>query len=88
MAEGGAMRLSQTTEREGSTGVGSPSDQVVTVRYRNYRGETALRRVVPRDVWYGSTDWHPEPQWMINVLDVDRDVERSFAMRDIVDFDC
>jgi predicted DNA-binding transcriptional regulator YafY len=82
------MRPSQVTERGSSTGFGASSDQIVTVRYRNYRGETSLRRVLPRGVWYGSTDWHPEPQWVMDVLDVDRDVERSFALRDILDFDC
>lgn len=44
----------------------------VTVRYTNHRGETALRRIVPLHFRYGSTLWHPEAQWLLEVLDVDR----------------
>jgi predicted DNA-binding transcriptional regulator YafY len=57
--------------------------QVVTIRYTNYRGETADRRVVPQSIRFAATEWHPEPQWLLDALDVDKNAERSFAMRDI-----
>jgi hypothetical protein len=37
-------------------------------------------------LWFGHTDWHPEPQWMLDAIDVDRNVERSFALRDVETF--
>ena len=52
------------------------------VIYTNWRGVTAVRRIVPRAVWYGTTPHHPEPQWFVRALDVDRDAERDFALRD------
>jgi predicted DNA-binding transcriptional regulator YafY len=62
--------------------------QTVCIRYRNYRGETAVRRIQPRHIWFGATSWHPEPQWLMDALDLDKGAERSFALSDILDFDC
>lgn len=56
--------------------------QPATVTYTNWRGETAVRRIVPLRVWFGSTAWHPEPQWILTALDVDKDKERHFALKD------
>ncbi|MBN8625810.1 MAG: hypothetical protein J0M17_10000 [Planctomycetes bacterium] len=57
--------------------------EYVSILYTNYRGETALRRVHPKRIWFGGTDWHPEPQWLLDATDVERNVERTFAMKDI-----
>lgn len=59
----------------------------VTITYRNYRGETAERRIIPRKIWFGSTEWHPERQWMMDAIDVEKNAVRSFAMNDFLDFD-
>ena len=50
--------------------------------YRNWRGEVAERRVVPASVWYGSTEWHKEPGWLLKARDVDKGEERDFALAD------
>ena len=52
-----------------------PEPQPLTVRYRNWRGETTDRAIVPIRVWYGATEWHPEPQWLLRALTSTR--ERS-----------
>jgi hypothetical protein len=57
----------------------------IEITYRNYRGEVSQRRIVPQRVWFGASEWHPEPQWMLDALDVDKG-ERSFALRDVIDF--
>jgi hypothetical protein len=44
------------------------TESVVIIRYTNYRGETADRRIVPICIRYGSTQWHPEPQWLLEAL--------------------
>jgi hypothetical protein len=59
------------------------TSELVPILYTNYRGETALRRIHPKRIWFGGTDWHPENQWLMDADDVDRDVERTFAMKDI-----
>jgi predicted DNA-binding transcriptional regulator YafY len=56
--------------------------KVVTVHYTNYRGESGLREIVPLNIWYGQTVYHPEPQWLLKALDVKRKEERDFAMKD------
>lgn len=55
----------------------------VSILYTNYRGETAVRRVRPERIWFGSTEWHPGDQWLLDAIDLERNVSRSFAMKDI-----
>lgn len=50
--------------------------------YSNWRGETAQRRIIPIRLWLGSTEWHPEPGWLLRALDVDKDAMRDFALSD------
>lgn len=61
----------------------APADaQPVTLTYTNWRGETAERSIIPMRVWFGSTDWHPEPQWLLTALDVEKGAGRDFALKD------
>lgn len=59
------------------------SMRTLTVRYTNHRGETAVRRIQPYLVRYGTSQWHPEPGWLMYAIDLDRNVERGFAMKDM-----
>lgn len=59
-----------------------PAGEPVTLTYRNWRGEVAERAIIPRRVWFGSTDWHPEPQWLLTAWDVEKNAERDFALKD------
>ncbi|MER9937465.1 hypothetical protein [Mesorhizobium sp. M0088] len=58
----------------------APSEEPVEIGYTNWRGEFAVRKIVPRSIWYGSTEWHPEPQWFITAHDVEKNADRDFAM--------
>lgn len=51
-----------------------------TAVYTNWRGETALRCLIPQKLWFGSTEYHPEPQWLLTCEDVDKGVVRDFAL--------
>ena len=55
----------------------------VSIVYTNYRGETAARKIVPKQIWFGKTDWHPEEQWLLDAFDIEKNADRSFAMKDI-----
>ncbi len=71
-----------------ATGAAASASDAVVILYTNYRGETAVRRIVPRKrhpmvgpndvMWFGTNDYHkgaddkPEPQWFITAEDVDR----------------
>jgi hypothetical protein len=50
------------------------------VTYTNWRGEMAERRIIPQRLWYGATDWHPTPGWLLDAFDVDRSAMRSFSL--------
>jgi hypothetical protein len=50
--------------------------------YTNWRGETGWRSVTPRRIYFGSTAWHPEPQWLLDAVDLDKGKPRQFALCD------
>lgn len=54
----------------------------VTFRYRNYKGEESVRRAIPQEINFQSTQWHPEPQWIMVAFDVDKGDIRGFALQD------
>lgn len=59
----------------------------VTFTYINHRGEKSVRLVRPTGFSFGSTQWHPEEQWLLHAWDLHKDSNRSFAMKDISDWD-
>ncbi len=67
------------------------NEQVVRIDYTNHRGERGERRVFPVHWRFGSTSWHPQPQWLMLAIDVDRleagrsapSCYREFAVKDI-----
>ncbi len=52
-------------------------------KYKNWRGETSLRTVLPIEIWYGKTEWHPIEQWFMKAIDSDKGEERDFALVDM-----
>jgi len=54
--------------------------------YKNWKGETNNRIVIPYDIWFGNTEFHPEEQWLLRAYDVDKCAERKFALRDVIEF--
>lgn len=54
--------------------------QPITLTYTNWRGETAERTIIPQRLWFGSTQWHPEPGWLLAAIDMEKDAERDFAL--------
>lgn len=59
----------------------------MTIDYTNYRGERGPRRILPLRTYHGSTEYHPEPQWLMEALDIAKGENRVFAMRDIHSMD-
>lgn len=57
----------------------------LTFGYLNYRGEESQRIVEVMSVWYGSTEFHLDPQWFLKARDLRKDEVRDFAMADIRD---
>lgn len=57
--------------------------EVITITYTNWRGETADRRIVAREFWFGNTNYHSEDQWLLEAFDLDRWAVRTFSLKDI-----
>ncbi len=59
------------------------NNKAVKIEYTNWEGKTAIRNIEPKKLWFGSTEWHEEEQWLLNAFDLDKQADRDFAMRDI-----
>jgi len=58
-------------------------NKIVIINYTNWKGVTALRKIIPIEIFFGATEWHKEEQWLLRAYDVDKNAERSFAIKDI-----
>lgn len=51
--------------------------------YKNWRGETDVRMVTkPGPIFWGSTEYHPEEQWLFTAYDLEKKADRTFALKD------
>lgn len=57
--------------------------KLVTIDYTNWRGKRSIYRIVPIGISFGDSEWHPDTQWLLRAVDVERNVEREFAIKDI-----
>ncbi len=55
----------------------------IKVLYTNWRGETAERLIVPMKIYFGSTEYYKEEQWLLQVWDVERGAQRVYALKEI-----
>jgi hypothetical protein len=58
--------------------------RVVRILYTNWKGQVSWRRILPTAIKFGSTEWHPAEQWLLEAVDLDKDAPRTFAIKDIV----
>jgi hypothetical protein len=60
-----------------------PSDFVFTpplaVDYTNWRGERRERNIYPVRSFFGSNEWHKEPQWLLEAIDPEDGKTKTFA---------
>lgn len=61
----------------------SPSALAITVRYKNYRGEISIRKIIPLSLTFDSTEYHKEKQWLLEVWDLEKLAHRTYALKDI-----
>ncbi len=59
-------------------------DKRISFDYRNHRGELTQRCVVPVILYWGTTEYYPEHQWILKAWDMDKKCTRDFAVRNIV----
>lgn len=59
------------------------AEQTLTIDYTNWKGIRGERKIVPVKIWFGSTKFHPEEQWLLDATDVAKNEVRTFALVDI-----
>lgn len=64
----------------------NPSDGELIFWYKNHRGEEGYRRVEPIMFYFGSTEWHPDPQMLMRAFDREKEAIRDFAVADMKGF--
>lgn len=61
------------------------NNRVLKLLYKNWKGETSVRRVQPvGNLYWGQTEYHKEDQWLFDVWDLDKEDHRTYAFKDIV----
>lgn len=74
----------QVQQKLGIPAIGAAElNHPIKVKYTNYRGETAIRLIVPIRFFWGSNEYHTQEQWLLEVFDVERDAIRIYALKDI-----
>lgn len=53
------------------------------VVYTNWKGRKGNRLIIPHRVWYGTTEYHTEPQMLLDAFDMEKKEERTFALKDM-----
>lgn len=57
--------------------------KVQEVTYTNWKGNTSVRKIWPIKIFFGSTEYHTEPQWLVEATDLDKRQVRTFALKDM-----
>jgi len=58
-------------------------DKEVLIDYTNWCGKRSIRNIIPVSISFENNEWHPETQWLLYAIDVEKNAERIFAMKDI-----
>lgn len=63
--------------------LGMKTDERIIIDYTNWRAERSTRTIIPKSIYFGSNEFHKEPQWLLMAHDVEKDAPRTFAMLSI-----
>jgi predicted DNA-binding transcriptional regulator YafY len=55
-------------------------DDAVVIDYTNWRGERSERTVRPIRFYFGSSQWHPRMQWLMEAFDTSKSTNLVFAL--------
>lgn len=58
-------------------------EKIVEILYTNWRGEKSIRLIIPEQIYFGKTEWHPLRQWLLKAYDCEKKAPRDFALKDI-----
>ena len=58
-------------------------NKVVVIDYTNWKGERSLRTIEPMFLVFEENEYHKPAQWLLLATDLEKNAQRSFAMKDI-----
>ena len=61
--------------------LGNGDHVVIDFVYTNHKGECRARRAHPLRLFWGTTEWHPEPGWKLEAHDLVKHARRTFAVK-------
>lgn len=61
--------------------------RAVRIDYTNWKGERSIRLVEPIRIVFEENQYHKPAQWLLVAIDLNKGVERSFALKDIHSWD-
>ena len=54
----------------------------IKVFYKNYKKEFSIRTILIKNIYYGYNEYHPTNQYLIEVWDCEKEMDRTFALND------
>lgn len=57
---------------------------MASIFYVNHRGERYWRTIRPRRLFFGVSDYYPDPQWLLEAFDCIKKADRTFSMANIL----
>ena len=63
----------------------SDQTQRVEFTYKNWKSDTRKRKAIMTKIFLGSNEWHKDPQWLADGIDLEKNAMRTFALKDISD---
>lgn len=64
-----------------------PVTPTARFKYKNWEGKVSIRHVLPLTIYWASNEWHKEPQWLLNAYCFEKAAARTFAMKDISEWE-
>lgn len=56
-------------------------DKYIEIDYTNWRNIRSVRKILPIRIYFAATDFHPEPQWILEAFDPEKKENRAFALK-------
>lgn len=56
-------------------------DKYIDIDYTNWRSVRSVRKILPIRLYFAKTDYHPDPQWLLEAFDPEKKESRSFALK-------
>ncbi len=57
--------------------------RIIEILYTGETGDLAKCRILPIRIFFGKTPWHDHEQWILEAHDIETELDRAFALKEI-----